>query len=292
MTVRFPTPEEIAALDNALALEGVPANERHEQAMWRWAQVVEGYPLELADTARWFEEQFAKLHPSVSFAPKSFMYLCVSARGISYALDPPLVIGIAQPISPLRHVKIHPGELQRIGDHDLAALWEMVCQAADGIDLFMAGMSFHPKAEEAVKMLAVGCDTLSGFARGLVACAQDASLAQACCLAVESVLKAVLVAQGIAPTTLKKQFGHDIAALADELIERAPGQNDQELRVVAQSMPRYSDVRYRPPWTTISEAQDLYRRALFLCAEALRRTQGAGLYYHVREEPMAPRRQW
>jgi hypothetical protein len=290
MTVRLPTDAEIRELDDALAAKGVPANKRHDRALWLWTQKVGGFPLEFAVTARWFREKFAALHPSVNFSDQPFAYLCVSARGVCYELRPPVVVGSCA-IDPAKCVRIQQAELERIYTADPRAFWELYYQAADGIDLFMSHLDFHPRSPESARMLAVGTDQLEASARQLVACSQDASLSQACCLAVETVLKAVLLEKSTATPNLKG-IGHNTMKLCAAVASVVAGPNDKDFAAVAASIPKYVDVRYNPPQLTTNEAQDLYRRTLFLCAEALRRTRHDQLYYKIAADPQVPARDW
>jgi hypothetical protein len=164
-------------------------------------------------------------------------------------------------------------------------------QAADGIDLFMGDMDFHPNEVEAGKMLSVGTSQLEASARQLVASSQDASLSQACCLAAELILKAVLLENGMTEPEIIS-LGHNIPKLCAAVAKRLSGPNDAEFFSVAGNMPKYVAVRYSPPTLTIKESQELYRRTLFICAESLRRTRHDQLYYKMVADPTVPARSW
>jgi hypothetical protein len=291
MQFTLPTDDQIRALDDQLANEGRPAQTRPDAAMWRWFKHIGEMPSDLAAISQWFIRKFALLHPSVNFQHRPFAFLCVSARGIAYELNPSVILGRQVTIDPVRCVRIHQTELARIYRGHPKDFWEMYFQAADGVDLFLGVIDLHPKQAEAEKMLSVGTDQLAGSARQLVACANDSSLSQATCLAVEMVLKAVLHENGVSLERLK-QIGHKIPDLCAEVAGRLSGPNDQEFAAVANTMPSYVTVRYRPPALDMNEAQDIYRRALFLCAEGLRRTRSDQIYYKMIADSTIPSREW
>lgn len=286
----YPTDSELSDLDQAFAADGVPVTARPDKAMWNWLKNQPDGICDFTSEARWFTQKFAEMHPSVDFSPKPFVFLAASARGIAYCLHPPVVYG-SRSIDPIRSVKISKPELERIWTAEPGAFWELYFQAADGIDLFLSDLDFHPTNPDAAKMLAVGTNQLEASARQLVAGASDASLSQACCLSCEMVLKAVLREQGVTEARLRA-LSHRIENLAAEVAKVMPNANDPELLAIASSMPSYVSVRYDPPELSVQEAHDLYRRALFVCAEALRRTRHDQLYYKIMDDPSVPPRVW
>ena len=152
-------------------------------------------------------------------------------------------------------------------------------------------LNFHADAPAALSMVAVGCDHLEASARHLVAGATDASLAHAMCAAVETVTKGVLASLGTNETELRN-LGHVIEKACTELARRSPGPNDAEYLTVSRTMPALVTSRYEPKQMNALEASDLYRRALFLCAEALRRTNHDSLYRQFEADPQVPMRKW
>lgn len=287
---QYPSDNDLKDIDEALAADGVPVAARPDKAMLNWLKSQPDGICDLAAEARWFTTKFAEMHPSIDFNPKPFVFLAASARGIAYGLHPPIVYGQGS-LDPIRSVKISGPELERIWKGDPTAFWELYFQAADGIDLFLSDLDFHPTNAEAAKMLAVGTNQLEASARQLVAGASDASLSQACCLSCEMVLKAVLRERGVAEARVRN-LSHRIQDLAAELVSVLPSPNDQEFLAVASSMPSYVSVRYDPPDHSVQDAHDLYRRALFVCAEALRRTRHDQIYYKMIDDPAIPPRVW
>lgn len=291
LTAQYPNGAQLRELDDLLAAEGIPADRRPDEAMQRWLERHPEFISEYLHAHEWFRDQFAALHPSVNFKNKSFAYLCVSARGISYELKPPIVFGQAA-IDPLKFVQIRKEEVERIFRTSPDEFWELYYQAADGIDLFMASMDFHPKNSEAAQMLSVGKDQLQASARQLVACDAEMALPQGCCLSAEMICKAVLLENGVPVERLKNEFGHKLPALFSELVRLLSGPNDKDVLHVAGKMPRYTDVRFKPPSLNMREKQGLYSKTMFLCAETLRRTRHDQLYYKVLSDPSVPARGW
>lgn len=291
--MKLPTDEEIAALDRELADEGVAPHDRPESVPWPEGAMIGPGVNTMKVFADHVRSKFQALHPSVNWEPKPFAYLCVSARAVSYRLSPPVVFGQIS-INPMKFIAITEPELERIHREHPASFWEMMYQAADGIDLFMARINFKPPQPEAALFMHRGALLLEGDARELVEGIADPSLAHTATLAAELILKAVLHSRGVALDKLKsmKEFGHDLPKLCAELAKQFPNSRDSELAGVAASMPNNIDARYKLSSQTYAEGQDVFRRALFICAEALRRTNHDEIYGKMAADPSVPRRYW
>lgn len=282
--MRFPTSVEIIQLDNELAAEGVAIDERANHAMLRWFHRSR-WSGEIIPIAKYFEERFRELHPSAKLDGKPFMFLCASARGVTYEYHPPLVLGRVT-INPVDSLQITQTELERIWNTDPDSYWELFYQCCDCFDLFQTQLNVHFKDPEAAGNANTARDQLQASARQLVAAAADASLAQACCLSVELAGKAVLREAG------NPMWGHDIELIFSKIVDSFPAATDADVRTVSRSMPSYVDVRYRPPALLPKEDQELYAKALFLCAEAFRRNCPESMYFGAVESMSVPRRKW
>lgn len=141
----YPTPIEILEIDRKLAALGVPVTERANQALLEWIRTppFSDQPTPLSPVGRWFEKTWRELHPSVVQQDRPFMYLAVSALGVSYRCDPPIVFG-APNIDVMKLVRITPTESQRIFQDSPRAWWEMYYQALDAIDLWLNRMDLLP----------------------------------------------------------------------------------------------------------------------------------------------------
>lgn len=285
--VTFPTDEEILALDDELAVEGVPVTDRANQALQRWVRRGE-WSGELMPIARYFEDRFRQLHPSVKLGGSPFMFLCASARGISYEYRPPLVFGTVR-INPTDSLKISREELQRVWQSSPDEYWELAYQCCDCFDLFQTMMDGSINDAAAMGYASAARDQLQASARQLVAAASDTSLAQACCLAAELAGKAALKERGFMNL---KGLGHDLPAIYGELIKHSPAATDRDVLEVTQLMPKYVQVRYSPPSLSVKGAQALYARALFLCSDALRRDARQSIYFGILSDPEIPQRRW
>ncbi len=276
LTGQLPTEAQLIAIDHTLATEGVSIIDRPDKAMFHWATEIGSFPGDdLGEISRWFTDQFAKLHPSVDFTNRPFALMCVSALGIAYQLDPPMIVGTVA-IDPLAYVKITPQELGRLAERDPALPMELRLQAADGIEFFMNNLSILGASPAALGMLRVGYSHLEAGARQILAGAGDSSMPHAMATAVEVVTKSMLTCVGLSDAELFK-IGHRLDKAAETLAAQRPAVNDQTYIAVARSIPQLVASRYGGTQLNLLATHDLYRRAMFLCAEALRRYTGASI---------------
>lgn len=288
----YPSPAEVLALDAEFAAAGVPVTKRATKAMLRWMQTPPYYGgvVDFSAQGRWFDDRWKELHPSVAMSDRPFMYLAVSALGVSYRCDPPIIFGRVG-INPMKLIKIQPEESHRIWTSAPEVWWELHHQAVDCIDLFLNSLDFTGP-EQAGRWKAVAVGQLQTAARQLVACAHDASLAQTVSLISEMAMKAALVTAGMSEAELKAKFGHKLEPLARRLCEERPSASDADLMTVITTVPNYTPARYEAPDLTMPESQDYYRRALFVASDALRRVGRHDAASSVRNDTSIPIRKW
>ena len=284
-----PSLADLSQLDSNLAEKGVPALKRPHEAAKLWGEKF-GSPFFGLPHEQGFREAFEKLHPSVPFGSDAFLTLCVSARSISYFLKPPIVLGRIR-IEPLQFVSITEMERNRIRQDHPAAFWEMVWQASDGIDLFMAQMNYQPQHSDAQNMMATAVNQLTASARQLVACEVDLSLPQGIVLACELAGKSILRYTGVSEKELR-DVGHDLVLLSEKIAENIKSPVDEEVLAVAKSMPKYVQVRYDAPKMNIADAQDIFRRGMFLIADFIRRTNHDCIYWKMINDKNILAREW
>jgi hypothetical protein len=287
----LPSRNQLRRLDEELADLGVAAFNRPHEAAMLWATRSGADFLSVLRENEWFEQKFSELHPSVDYTQKPFVTLCVSARSVSYFADPPIVLGTTA-VSPIRAVKITEAELSRLHRRHPTDFWELHFQATDAIDLFLADMDFHSQIVRARNMLTTGMHQLGASARQLVAGEIDASLPQGMCLAVELIGKAVAIDAAQGHIDERSTFGHNLPCLFDHICNVLSGPNNTEVEMALRHIPRYEDVRYDAPTMAFRDAQNVYRAALFLCAEAMRRTRQDQLYWKLLEDDQMPKRVW
>jgi hypothetical protein len=287
----FPEPDELKAVDRRLSIDGVSIVERPTKAMLEWLATPPFYdgPIDFVSLGRWFDQAWKNLHPSVPFSDRPFMYLAVSALGVSYRCDPPVVFG-GPLVDPMALIKFTPAESHNIHTCEPSAWWELHRQAVDCLDLWLNRWDFTGNAA-ACNRVSVACAQLEASARQLVACSHDPALPQGVALIAEMAIKAGLASLGLADSELKA-FGHHLEKAARRLNELSPHPPSAELEAVAASLPRYSDVRYDPPPWGVPTAQDFYRRALFVASEAMRQVGSHRIAEQARYNPVIPKRHW
>ena len=282
-----PSPTQVIELDDQLADQGIPVLRRPLEAAKLWGDQC-GNPMLGLTKEGWFRESYRKLHPSVPFDSASFLTLCISARGVSYVIRPPMAYGRVG-IKPLDHTDITEQEVARLWHAHRTAFWELNWQAFDAIDLFMSKVNFYPAVSAATNMMETAVNQLTASARQLVACEIDSSLPQGMILACELAGKAVLLHTGATPELLR-QVGHNLSRLVDEVSTRLPSPIDETVRRVVNTLPPYVAVRYESPHMTMIDAQDIFRKAMFVVADFLRRTNhDQGYWTKVNEGSMPTR---
>ncbi len=290
-TTRYPTEAELLEMDAALGASFVPILDRPDQAMFRWSQSQGSLPGEFGQASRWFRARYQELYPSTDFSSPAFDAMCVSALGVPYRFDPPIIFGVVG-VDPLEFVRIAKVERDRLDRASPALVWELRYQAADAIDLFMGRLLQIPGLSLPAAMHAVGYAHLQSTARQLLAGANDASIAHAVATASETVMKSVLIALGKTEADVS-QLGHRLPAQADAIVALAPSHEDAAFQDVARSVPQLVGARYgKASPKNLAEALDLYRRGLFLCASATRRTMLSAATPSPSTWETAPNRQW
>ena len=107
-----PSIADVLRLDNRLADEGVPVLKRPLRAAKIWSDENSNLMLGLTKEGI-FREAYRELHPSVPFDSASFLTLCVSARGVSYIIRPPMGYGTVA-IKFQDHIDITDQEMARV----------------------------------------------------------------------------------------------------------------------------------------------------------------------------------
>ena len=284
-----PTVEQLLAIDEQLADAGIPALERPFGAAKLWGEQSNDLMIALKQEG-WFRDRYKELHPSVPYDGNAFLTLCVSARSISYFLKPPMAYGRVS-IKPLDYITITKAEVERLWATHPEAFWELTFQGFDGVDLFMAQVNYHSTVTAVENMLATAINQLTASARQLVAGEIDLSIPQGLAMACELAGKSVLLKEGGTQNELKA-IGHDLSKLAAAVASKISSPIDTEVQKVTASLPKYVSVRYDAPAMNMVEAQDIYRRTLFVIADFLRRTNHDQLYWKMIEDNTVPQRNW
>lgn len=284
-----PSLAELLEIDDGLADDGVEALRRPIEAAKRWG-AKSGDPMIALKQEGWFRTAYRQILPSVPFDSEAFLTLCVSARSVSYFLKPPMGYGRVA-IQPLKHVTISEMERHRLFHSHPASFWEMQWQACDGVDLFMSHVNYHPQDRAASNMMVTAINQMTASARQLVACEIDLSLPQGMAMACELAGKSVLLSKGASDQKLRN-IGHRLPDLAAEIASVLPSPIDSTVQELAKTLPSYVAVRYDAPAISIADAQDIFRRTLFVMADFIRRTNHDQLYWKVMKDTSVPAREW
>lgn len=287
MIAPLPSFDELVEIDDLLADQGIEIFERPFQAGRVWGERCGSLAIWMTSES-WFAEAYRRLHPSTDFSLASFLTLCVSARGISYSVRPPVVLGQGV-IRPREYVQITDNELGRIFHRHPTEFWELQWQALDAVEVFAADLNFSPSNEAARKRMSTSIHQLTASARQLVASQLDLSIPQGLAMACELAGKAVLGGLGFGDERLR-ELGHDLTKIHAAIQDELPSPVDVDVAANCSIIPDYSDVRYDAPLLTINEAQDLFRRAMFVVADFLRRTNHDQIYWREIESGEMPAR--
>lgn len=286
-----PDPElhDIIRLDDLLADDGIPVFQRPFQAAKLWGKEQGDQMLALMKEGI-FRDAYRQLHPSVPFDSDSFLTLCVSARAVSYIIRPPMAYGRGV-IKPFDHTTISEQEMVRLWQNHPEDFWELQWQGLDAIDLFMARMNFHPKSHSARNMMETAINQLTASARQLVACEIDSSIPQGMIMACELAGKAVLLHVGGDEKALK-HIGHNIVILHSAIAQHLRSPIDATISDVISTLPNYVEVRYDAPRMNIIDAQNIFRKAMFIIADLMRRTNHDQAYWRAVIDPSIPSRRF
>lgn len=277
----FPRPsfDQLIEIDDELADKGIEAFKRPYEAARLWGLKHGNEFLVALKMEGWFGDTYRQLHPSIDFSAESFLTLSVSARGISYFVKPPIAYGTVA-IKPMDYVAISQNEMGRLWHRHPDAFWDLQWQGFDAVDLFMSLVNFHPTEILATNMMQTAVSQLTASARQLVACELDSSLPQGMAMACELAGKSLLVANGSSERELRA-LGHDLTRIHNSIKEILPSPIDFDINEAIKCLPAYVTVRYNAPVLQISAAQDLYRKAMFIVADFLRRTNHSQGYWDM-----------
>jgi hypothetical protein len=165
-------------------------------------------------------------------------------------------------IKPLEYTNITDQEVARLWHDHKEAFWELHWQSVDAIDLFMARVNFHTKDVAAQNRIEPAVCQLTASSRQR---------------------------DGMSPKSVRG-IGHDLNRLFSELSWRIGSPIDSTVADVIASFPEYVDVRYDAPPMTMLNAQNLFRKAMFVIADFLRRTNHDQMYWREAETGKLPPR--
>lgn len=142
---------------------------------------------------------------------------------------------------------------------------------ADIHDFTMGLNEIEDCASEALELWEMSRSNLEDIANTLPNSFSHNSVIQPICMVAELSLKAVLVWHGVNLSTLKGKNGHNLAYLAQTVMDTKPHRDDQRIKAVIDNLPPYVASRYKPAGLRRLQVVRLALGVQFIAASSLRR---------------------
>ncbi|MCX8959111.1 hypothetical protein EHW65_18295 [Erwinia psidii] len=142
---------------------------------------------------------------------------------------------------------------------------------ADIHDLTMGLNEIEDSASEALILWKMCRSNLEDMANTLPNSFSHDSVIQPICMVAELSLKANLVWHGVNSNTLKGRNGHDLAYLAQKVMDKKPHRDDRQIKAVIDNLPPYVASRYKPAGLKRLQVVRLALGVQFIAASSLRR---------------------
>jgi HEPN domain-containing protein len=147
--------------------------------------------------------------------------------------------------------------------------WRAYYCVADIVDFGYSADDLRGSDQTAVTLWKKASTSLTATTRTLGGGHNIDAAIQSACLAAETAIKGTLAHLGV-PENRRKQLGHSLSDLADELIRKAPRADAQRLKDACNHFPGYVSTRYDPHGLSRIDILHLGMRAEYVSAEALR----------------------
>lgn len=175
-------------------------------------------------------------------------------------------------------------------DRDIAA--DTCFAFADLLDFSYGIDDLRERRPQADTLWHMAQDNLANVATTLPTAFDVDAVVQPICMVVELSLKAALVFNGADTDALRKEFGHDLARLAERLSRETAHRDDPRLQSAIAAFPRYVASRYAPAGLTRLQVVRRALAAQFIAASTVRRlsTRDAAAHFES-PEMLGPRQQ-
>lgn len=142
---------------------------------------------------------------------------------------------------------------------------------ADIHDFTMGLNEIEDCASAALTLWKMSRSNLEDIANTLPNSFSHDSVIQPICMVAELSLKAVLVSNGVDLNTLKGKNGHNLAYLAQMVVDKKPHRDDRQIKAVIDNLPPYVASRYKPAGLKRLQVVRLALGVQFIAASSLRR---------------------
>lgn len=142
---------------------------------------------------------------------------------------------------------------------------------ADIHDFTMGLNEIEEDASEALTLWQMSKSNLEDMANTLPNSFSHDSVIQPICMVAELSLKAALVWHGIDLKNLKGKNGHNLAYLAQMVMDKKPHRDDKKIKTVIDNLPPYVASRYKPAGLKRLQVVRLALGVQFIAASSLRR---------------------
>ena len=153
--------------------------------------------------------------------------------------------------------------------HDIAFAYSFAW--ADTVDIAYGLNELGETSAPGQPFWTLATSNLEDIVNALPASSSVDTLVQPIHLVIELAIKGYLVANGASPNSFYGKEGHKIQALANRVIKARPHRDDDLVRNVVDTMPRYTSSRYKPEGFMRLRVVQLALGSQFVAASCLRR---------------------
>ena len=174
---------------------------------------------------------------------------------------------------------------------ELAIAADVSFAIADIHDFTMGLNEIEDNASEALTLWQMSRSNLEDISNTLPNSFSHDSVIQPICMVAELSLKAALVWHGVDLKTLKRKNGHNLAYLAQTVMDKKPHRDDRQIKAVIDNLPPYVASRYRPAGLKRLQVVRLALGVQFIAASSLRRITTSDLAIQIESGGVAGPRQ-
>ena len=231
---------------------------------------------------------YKQLYPSGDFALPPLSLGGVAFADQWYFVRIPVAYGNFR-VDPLDAIEIPRSELEEAWKRSPENGWRAFYSVADLYDFGFSLDDLHKTAASSPTLWDRAAASLCAASSTLRTGYSIDDAIQSAHLAAETAIKGTLNHLGVNEAR-RRELGHSLPALADELISLAPRANASRLKDACDRFPAYVTTRYERHGLSTAEIMRLAMRAQYVAAEALRCVSDRNLAEMLKNDPATPPR--